>query len=426
MATLERCLGAMGTAFRLVRYYPGTHPAVQEALRNLAAQLPGVAALGTVEWKVGATGMHWRGQHLLPRNSQLSELASLLFARGVRGIQLNPGATPDHVLALYGVATGTTPPDDATLGRVTVQTNKRSAAPRTTSAQLFPSLSDRIVPTPEPPRWQKGRAPEGRRSSVMFRPDVLPPDVECRRLIAALSTAESPEGLRDAAARLEALIPGILELRDISLVAEIIAGLDRALSRIDDPETIEKLGAVGEALAQPALVERMVSRLGEPRIPPTERGFLVGAVGALAAVGPLLRAYLTAPAELREPYRAAIRVAADRAMEPLEAALADKDDAIVATATQFLGLTGSPEAIPLLAGLMRHPQDSVREAALYAMAEIGGKEIARPAVAALRDQSAAVRAAATRVIGVGGDPTATGSWSAAWSRKRMKGYWRAS
>lgn len=408
MATLERCLGAMGTAFRLVRYYPGTHPAVQEALRNLAVQLPGVAALGTVEWKVGATGMHWRGQHLLPRNSQLSELASLLFARGVRGIQLNPGATPDHVLALYGVATGTTPPDDATLGRVTVQTNKRTAAPRTTSAQLFPSLSDRIVPTPEPPRWQKGRAPEGRRSSVMFRPDVLPPDVECRRLIAALSTAESPEGLRDAAVRLEALIPGILELRDISLVAEIIAGLDRALSRIDDAETMEKLGAVGEALAQPALVERMVSRLGEPRIPPTERGFLVGAVGALAAVGPLLKAYLAAPAELREPYRAAIRVAADRAMEPLEAALADKDDAIVATATQFLGLTGSPEAIPLLAGLMRHPQDSVREAALYAMAEIGGKEIARPAVAALRDQSAAVRAAATRVIGVGGDPTATG------------------
>jgi HEAT repeat protein len=41
------------------------------------------------------------------------------------------------------------------------------------------------------------------------------------------------------------------------------------------------------------------------------------------------------------------------------------------------------------------------------MAEIGGKEIARPAVAALRDPSAPVRAAATRVIGVGGDPSAT-------------------
>ncbi len=409
LATLERCMGAMGTAFRLVRLYPSTHPAVQEALRTLAAQLPGVAALGTVDWKVGATGMHWRGQHLLPRNTHLSELASLLFARGVRGIQLNPGATPEHVLALYGVATGTTPPDDATLGRVTVQTSRRTTTPRPSSAHLFPTLSDRLAPTTEPPRWQKGRGPDARRSSAMFRPDVLPPDVECRRLVAALLTAESPEGLRNAGDRLQALIPEVLELRDIALVAEIVAGLDRALSRIDDAATVEKLGTVGEALAQPALVDRMVSRLGEPRIPPTERGFLVGAVGALApwSIGPVLRAYLAAPAELREPYRAAIRVAADRAMEPLEAAIADKDDALVAAATQFMGLTGSPEAIPLLAGLMRHPQDAVREAALYAMAEIGGKEIARPAVAALRDESAPVRAAATRVIGVGGDATAT-------------------
>jgi hypothetical protein len=408
LATLERCLGAMGTVFRLVRYYPGTHPAVQEALRTLAAQLPTVAALGTVEWRVGATGMHWRGQHLLPRNSQLSELASLLFARGVRIIQLNPGATPEHVLALYGVATGTTPLEDSTLGRITLQTTRRTATPRSTSAQLFPALSDRIAPAPEPPRWQK-RAPDARHSSTMFRPDALPPDVECRRLVAALLTAESPDGLQGAADRLQALIPEVLQLRDVALAAEIVAGLDRALSRIDDAATVEKLGAVGEALAQKALIERMVSRLGEPRMPPTERGFLVGAVGALAAwsVGPLLRAYLGAPAELREPYRAAIRVAADRAMEPLEAAIADKDDAVVAAAAQFMGLTGSPEAIPLLAGLMRHQRDTVREAALYAMAEIGGKEIARPAVAALRDESAAVRAAATRVIGVGGDASAT-------------------
>lgn len=410
LQTLERCLGAMGTAFRLVRYYPGTHPAVQEALRNLAAQLPGVAALGTVEWKVGATGMHWRGQHLLPRNSQLSELASLLFARGVRGIQLNPGATPEHVLALYGVATGTTPTDDATLGRVTVQTHRRTTTPRTTGAHLFPPMSERITPAPEPPRWHQGRAPaDARRSNVQFRPDVLPADVESRRLVAALLTAESPEGLRSTGERLQALVPEVIALRDIALVAEIIAGLDKALARIEDSATVETLGAVGESLAQPPLIERMVSRLGEPRIPPTERGFLVGAVGALAAlsVGPLLRAYLSAPAELREPYRAAIRVAADRAMEPLEAAIGNKDDAVVAAGTHFLGLTGSPMAIPLLVGLMRHQQDSVREAALYAMAEIGGKEIARPAVAALRDQSASVRAAATRVIGVGGDASAT-------------------
>ena len=407
-ASLERCLGAIGTTFRLMRYYPPTHPAVQEAMRLVATNLPGVAAMGTVEWKVGATGMHWRGMHVLPRNAQLSELASLLFARGIRAIQLHPGATPDHIVALYGVATGTTPHDDASLGRVTLQTNRRPAAPRPSTGQLYPTLSDRLSPPGEAPKWQRSQ-PEGRRPSGMFRPDALPPDVESRRLVGALLTADSPEGLQAAGERLQGLVASVLELRDTALVAEIITGLDRALSRITDETTVDRLGAVGEALAQPMLVERMVSRLGEPRIPPTERGYLVGAVGALATltVPPMLRAYLVAPAELREPYRAAIRAAADRAMEPLEAAITDADDTVVATAAHFMGLTGSPEAIPLLAGLMRHATDAVREAALHAMAEIGGKEIARPAVAALRDDSAAVRAAATRVIGVGGDPTAT-------------------
>jgi HEAT repeat protein len=405
---LERCLGAIGTAFRLMRYYPPTHPAVQEAMRLVATNLPGVAAMGTVEWKVGATGMHFRGMHVLPRNQQLSELASLLFARGIRAIQLHPGATPDHIVALYAVASGTTPYDDASLGRVSLQTNRKVAPRPATTAQLYPTLSDRLSPPTEAPQWQRN-APETRRPSGVLRTDALPPDVETRRLVGVLLTADSPEGLQAAAERLQGLVAPVLELRDIALVAEIIAGLDRALSRIQDETTLERLGAVGEALAQPALVERMVSRLSEPRIPPTERGFLVGAVGALASltVAPLLRAYLTAPAELREPYRAAIRAAADRAMEPLEAALADADPTVVATAAHFMGLTGSPEAIPLLAGLMRHTTESVRETALHAMAEIGGKEIARPAVAALRDDSAAVRAAATHVIGVGGDPAAS-------------------
>jgi hypothetical protein len=409
LSTLERCLATVGTGFRLVRLYPPTHPAVQEAMRHVETHLPGVAALGTIEWKVGATGMHWHGQHLLPRNTQLSEFASLLFARGVRGIQLQPGVTTEHLLVLFGVATGTTPPDDAALGCVTVLTNRRPNVGRASTAQLFPTLSDRLTPSTEAPKWQRGRSPDSRRSTMVFRADALPPDVECRRLVASLLTADSPESLRGAAERLLALIPEVLELRDIALVAEILTGLDRALPRIEDGETVERLGAVGQALAEPALIERLVSRLGEARIPPTERGFLVGAVGALAdlSMGPTLRAYLAAPAELREPYRAAIRAAADRAVEPLESALADPDEKVVAAAAHFIGLTGSPEAIPLLANLLRHEADTVREAALHAMAEIGGKEIARPAVAALRDPSAPVRAAATRVIGVGGDPTAT-------------------
>lgn len=408
-AILERCLGAIGTTFRLVRYYPSTHPAVQEGLRTVAAQLPAMAAMGSVEWKVGASGMHWRGTQVLPRNAQLSELASLLFARGVRGIQVSPGVTPEHVIALYSVATGTTALDDSSLGRIALQQNRRTVAqPRLSVVQLNPPMADRIAPSAEAPKWPRGGGGEQRRS-VAFRPDVLPPDVEGRRLIGSLLTADSPESLRAAAERLHELVPAVLELRDIALVAELIAGLDRALPRVQDEQTVEQLGLVGEALAEKSLVDRMVYRLGEARIAPVERGFLVGAVGALAAmsVRPTLRAYLAAPAELREPYRAAMRTAADRAMEPLEEALGDSDGAIVAAAAHFMGLTGSPEAVPLLSGLMKHQTDAVREAALYALAEIGGREIARPAVAALRDLSAPVRAAAARVIGVCGDPTAS-------------------
>ena len=71
---VDRALGAIGTTFRLTRLYPPSHPAVLEAMRQITTCLPGLAALGTVEWKIGATGLHWHGQHLLPRNSQVAEL----------------------------------------------------------------------------------------------------------------------------------------------------------------------------------------------------------------------------------------------------------------------------------------------------------------------------------------------------------------
>src|SRR2546429_8859275 len=104
---LDGAGGAMGTTSRLPRWSPPPPPAVREALRQVGEALPPLAAVGTVEWKVGATGLHWHGQQLLPRNTQIAELAGLLYARGVRTLTLNPGMTADHVLALFQVATGT-------------------------------------------------------------------------------------------------------------------------------------------------------------------------------------------------------------------------------------------------------------------------------------------------------------------------------
>src|SRR5256886_4123661 len=125
---VDRALGAIGTTFRLTRVYPPATPAVQEALRQVGEALPPLAAVGTVEWKVGATGLHWHGQQLLPRNTQIAELAGLLYARGVRTLTLNPGMTAEHVLALFQVATGTAAPDAQTLGRITLTLGRRSAA----------------------------------------------------------------------------------------------------------------------------------------------------------------------------------------------------------------------------------------------------------------------------------------------------------
>src|SRR5207248_1020587 len=150
-AGVDRALGAIGPTFRLPRLYPPSHPAVMEALRQIGEALPVLAALGTVEWKIGATGLHWHGQQLLPRNSQIAELAGLLYARGVRVITLNPGMTADHVLALFGVAMGTIPPDDAALGRIALALGRRGSHRLERLRSATPAAGGPAVPLPAPP-----------------------------------------------------------------------------------------------------------------------------------------------------------------------------------------------------------------------------------------------------------------------------------
>ena len=171
---LDKALGAIGTTFRLTRLYPPTHPAVQEGLRQIAAGLPGLAALGTVEWKIGATGLHWHGQHLLARNTQVAELAGLLYARGVRAIQVNPGVTPEQCLALFGVAVGTIGPDDAALGRITLLLGRR-ASQRMSSGRMAaaapppppPSAPLRVPESAAAPAAATGPARRGTTTTVM-------------------------------------------------------------------------------------------------------------------------------------------------------------------------------------------------------------------------------------------------------------------
>jgi len=421
-AGVERALGAIGTTFRLMRLYPASHPAVVEALRQIGEALPGLAALGTVEWKVGVTGLHWHGQHLLPRNAQIAELAGLLYARGVRAVTLNPGMVPDHVLALFQVATGTIPADDATLGRIALTLGRRTSARlerlRTpTPAAGAPAIPDPpAAPSPEAPvttEQSTAAAADAlmasKRASAAFRPDVLPVDVEVKRAVAALGKATTPEEQAVAVDKLAALAPQLLGLHDVAIVADAIAALDRLLPTAKDPKVAEAIDQAALALSERALVERLVHRLGEPRVPPEEREALVAAVAALASLsmGLVLDAFIAAPVDLRAPYRGAVRKAADRALEPLQGKLADHDAQVVAAAAEFVGLTGSPQAVALLVPLLRHASEFVREAALLGLAEAGGREIARPAMPALKDESVAVRAAAVRAIAAAGEPASS-------------------
>jgi HEAT repeat protein len=431
---VDRALGAIGTTFRLTRLYPPSHPAVLEAMRQISASLAGLAALGTVEWKIGATGLHWHGQHLLPRNTQVAELAGLLFARGVRSIQVNPGVTPEQWLGLFGVAVGNVEADDAVLGRITLLLGRRASqrlsasrglggappAPASPPAAAAPVESSPppaaapsgpvFVPAASPPVVKlPSEAVAPGRSSHVFRPDVLPADVEARRAVTALQAASRPEDQREIIEKLRGLTPDVVALRDIGAVAEVVAGLDRSLSKIQDPEIQEAIGEVAGALADEGLVERMVARLGEPRVPPAERAHLVHAVGALGAVsaGLVVDAYLHAAPELREAYRASMRAAGERTVELLQGQITSKVPEVVAAAAEFLGLSGSPAVAESLIGLTHHADERVREAALLGLAELGGREIARPAMPALKDESVLVRTAAARAIAAAGDAAAT-------------------
>jgi len=430
---VDRALGAIGTTFRLTRLYPPSHPAVLEAMRQITACLPGLAALGTVEWKIGATGLHWHGQHLLPRNTQVAELAGLLFARGIRSIQVNPGVTPEHWLGLFGVAVGNVAPDDSILGRITVHLGRRASqrlsaaralpsepAPAPPSAAASPPIAaaspaasspSPSVATTAPPVKLPSETIGGTtgRSSSVFRPEALPADVEARRAVAALQAAATADEQRATIEQLRRITPQVLALRDIGAIAEVVAGLDRSLGKIQDAEIQEAIGEVAGALADEAIVERMVARLGEPRVPPAERAHLVHAVGALGAVaaGLVVDAYLHAAPELREAYRAAMRQAGERSVELLQSRVASKVPEVVAAAAEFLGLSGSAQVSEQLIGLTHHADERVREAALLGLAELGGREIARPAMPALKDESVLVRTAAARAIAAAGDAGAT-------------------
>src|SRR5439155_23252028 len=111
----------------------------------------------------------------------------LLYARGVRGVRVDSGLSGDHVLALFGVALGMLPPDDARLWPFTLTVGgrrpERSAPDR---GSVGAGGAGPVEPNAE------------RRTPVALKLDQLAADVETKRAVAALSPGASPEQPRAA------------------------------------------------------------------------------------------------------------------------------------------------------------------------------------------------------------------------------------
>jgi HEAT repeat protein len=218
---------------------------------------------------------------------------------------------------------------------------------------------------------------------------------------------------RDAIAReaaAAALAPVAAELvarRHAGLAAEAILVLDAA--RQADPEQVgPTLARAVATFADGNVAALLIERLADPHVPSAERELVARAVGLLAdvAAGLMVDAYLAAPAEGREPFRAAIQSGGERAIAPLEPYLADPRPEVAAVAAEFIGLAGGARTGDLLTPRVRHPDARVREAALLGLARVGGRPLVRTAVPALRDPNAAVRAAAARAVAAAGDLSA--------------------
>lgn len=389
----EQTLAAIAKLFRLSRLYPPTHPAVARAVEEVAAALPPLAVRGTAEWRLRAQGVFYRERQLLARNPALTELAQLLYSRGVRALLLPPGVTVEHLQVLMSVATGRAAVDDPALGPIELRRGRQAGGATRRGAALGTSRGG-------PPPARGARLRPSRRAVAEFRPHDLPVDVDARRWLEVFGREGEATAHVAALVRLEELADDVAALGDITLTAEMLSVLDGAAGSGNQTVPSGRVRALADRLVNDAMLARLVRRVGEPRVLPAERRSLVAAVAALTdrAVPVVVDVYRRAGAEARAAYLAVARAAGARMVPALLQRLEDPGRERAAAASDLLGATGSPDACGALAALTRHESALVRERALVALAEIGGAELGRTAAALLRDPAPAVRQTAARAL----------------------------
>jgi HEAT repeat protein len=386
---VECAFSAVAKVFHLSRLYPPTHPALAEATQVVSATLPNVLAAGEVECRVGQKGLTWNTAPVLPKNPALVMLSRQLRTRGVRTLVIRPGANAEHVGAMLRVAGGELSPGDQALGDVVVLSAKSSKAPRQTSA------------VPEP-----GDSPFSWRSTGVFRPEALPPDIEARRLLANFMPGADPAPRPGNLRRLAELAPDLASLRQPQFLAEVVAVLERVASERVEPELSMRATEVISCLVDDTLLVWMVQRIGDPGISPDEQQALIRAVSAVGerAGTFVVDAYLGATPETRAAYRKALQGAGDRVAQALRRRLSGEGPDVTVAAVDLLGAAGGMAARFSIMECARHPSAEVRERAAAAMAEIGGRKIVQMALLLLKDGEPAVRAAAAGALVAGNDP----------------------
>ncbi len=400
-APVEAVLAEIGKAFRLCRFYPATHPSVQQALSSVSSVLPDLVKVGPIELKITTTGFSLGHVAIAPRNPPVAELASLLYTQGHRFLFLEPGLTVEEIAALIRAATSSTERAMQALGGQAAfeglphirleRAPLRGAAPRRRAA----------APGSDAPLM-------GRGSMAAFRPDALPPDIEVQRLAVLLTDAAGEEGER-VAARIGALLPDLAAHHDFKTIAAAACELGRA-SASGDALTSSAASLALEHGISTAAIAGLVARLGDAKLSAPDRDESAQAVAALGprAVGPVADAYLHAEAGIeRDVLLAVIRRVGPLAAEPLlTRANPDARGEAACAQARLLGATRSPDAALVLGAFAGHAEAAVREIAIDGLARIDTPEASRVTLGALRDPDARVRCAAARGIGWFGDPSA--------------------
>jgi HEAT repeat protein len=388
---LETVLAEVGKAFRLCRFYPSTHPSVQQALADLAKVLPSLAlgGGGEIELRIGPTGFALGATSVGAKNPPLGEFAGLLFSQGHRALVLLPGATSEEFAQLIRATTGGAGKAGAAIG----------AAARTLQLPHLHLESTARKTAAPPVRRESGDAAAGEeapslsvRSTGVFRPDALPPEIEAHRLVDLLKVV-TPEGARVPLERMAALAGELAAQRDYTTLAQAASAIARWRRSEDDAVASAAQRALAACVNEGTLAG-MVDLVADARLPEEQRQDAATALGVVGerAMPVLFEAYLSAPDDAaREAYARAVEALGMLAVAYLGTRAAAEVVEPARAAATLLGSFGLPGAVAVLGAPARHADAGVRRAAIGSLARLGGSDAARLVVGALRDADPGVR-----------------------------------